>query len=185
MAEWIFLRHGQSVANAAGWLSGWDDVALTAEGEAQAQAVRALLADSGVTRVLVSDLGRARRTAELAMPHPVTHVLPELRERNMGALQGQRTAEVKADGRMARWLEPFAQGPPAGESHQDVLRRSLAALAHWDDDQPTLIVAHGTLVKDLVAWIDGVEPDALGRLPAVPNASPLRRHVRWRSLRRV
>ena len=29
MSQWIFLRHGESVANAGGFLAGWDDVPLT------------------------------------------------------------------------------------------------------------------------------------------------------------
>lgn len=138
-----------------------------------------------MARVLVSDLQRARRTAALACPHAVTHVLPELRERRMGILQGQRIAEVRTDGRMERWLHPFDLGPPGGESHHDVLKRALAALRHWDDGRPTLVVAHGTLVKDLVAWIDGVAPDVIGTLPSAANAEPVTRFVRWGAMRRV
>lgn len=185
MTDWWFLRHGQSVANAAGWLSGWDDVALTEEGEAQARAAGELLRGLPIGRVLVSDLQRARRTAELAFAGAPVHVVAELRERNMGAMQGQRIAEVRADGRFDRYMRPFAAEPPGGESHRRILRRALAALRHWEDGTPTLLVAHGTLVKDLVAWVDGAEPELLGEIPAAANASPIHRRVAWRSLRPI
>lgn len=187
MTDWWFLRHGQSIANAEGWLSGWDDVALTAEGEAQAVAAAATLVDAPYRRVLVSDLQRARRTAELAMAGrrvPV-HVVPELRERSMGALQGQNIAAVRADGRYDQFLRGYTTKADGGESHRDLLRRALAALRHWDDGTPTLIVAHGTLVKDLVAWADGVSPDGLGDIPAAPNAVPVHRRVDWARVRPI
>jgi broad specificity phosphatase PhoE len=187
VTDWWFLLHGQSVANVAGWLSGWDDVALTPEGEQQARDAGALLADAGFRRVLVSDLQRARRTASLALGTRVVpmHVVPELRERSMGALQGAPIAEVRADGRYDRLLRGFTASPPGGESHQGILRRALAALRHWDDGTPTLVVAHGTLVKDLVAWADGVPGEELGTIPAAPNATPIHRRVAWRTVRGV
>ena len=43
MRRWIFLRHGESVANAEGWLSGQVDTPLTERGRDQArQAARDL-----------------------------------------------------------------------------------------------------------------------------------------------
>lgn len=176
---YVFLRHAESVANVGGWLSGWDDVPLTPRGEEQARAAAQALAAHPVGRVLVSDLGRARHTARLVLGErrPPVHVLGELRERNMGALQGQSIAEARADGRMERWILPWDAAPPGGESHAEVVRRAFAALRHWHDGTPTLVVAHGSLIRDVVAVLDGLERETIGRLPSAPHATPLVRTV--------
>jgi broad specificity phosphatase PhoE len=178
VTEWIFVRHGESVANAEGWLSGWSEVALTPAGEAQAEAVGALLRETPFARCLVSDLRRAVRTAQIALaarggPPVPLHVLPELRERHMGALQGEPFAAVRDDGRHARWLAPWDVGPPGGESHAVSVGRLRAALRLWDDGRPTLVVSHGSVLRGLLASLDGAEPAS--RAPT-PNATALR----WR-----
>lgn len=168
---WVFLRHGESVANAAGWLSGWEDVALTPRGEQQAVEAGRLLAGTPFGRCLTSDLSRAHRTATLALAGrslPI-HVLPELRERHMGVLQRQPWSEVKADGRHARWLAPWDVGPPGGESHAEAVGRALAALRRWEDGTPTLVVAHGSLLRGLLALLRG---EVASERLSTPNALP-------------
>lgn len=175
MTTWIFLRHGESVANAGGWLSGWEDVALTARGEAQAQEAGRLLAAHPIGRCLVSDLSRAQCTARLALGArgvPV-HTLPELRERHLGVLQGAEVAAVTADGRRERWLLPWHEGPPGGESRARAAARVLAALRGWDDGTPTLVVAHGSILRGVVAAFDRLPLAALHALPPTPNAEPI------------
>lgn len=179
MTRWVFLRHGQSVANEAGWLSGWDDVRLTPLGEAQARDVGAQVRDLGVRRCLTSDLQRAWRTAALALDGldlPVFR-LADLRERHMGCLQGEVWATVRDDGRHARWLQPWDVGPPGGESHRVAVRRALATLRHWDDGTPTLVVAHGSLLRGLVGFLDGLPPEELGLQASTRNAEPLVREL--------
>jgi broad specificity phosphatase PhoE len=179
---WVFLRHGQSFANAEGWLSGWRDVALTPEGERQARAAGEKLAELPVRRVLASDLGRAVRTAELAIAgHPTFpgafHRVPELRERHMGVLEGVPFVEVRDDGRLDRWLRPWDVGPPGGESSAVAVCRALAALRRWDDGTPTLVVAHGSLLRALIGVLDGVPTSDIGQLPTTPNADPVIRRI--------
>ena len=173
LTTWIFLRHGESVANAGGWLSGWEDVALTPKGEAQAGAAEALLREHRIGRCLTSDLGRAMETARLALGSRVvpTFRLGELRERNMGSFQGESIAALAADGRRATYLLPFDAAPPGGESRRQATLRALAALRAWDDGTPTLVVAHGSVLRGVVAAFDGV--DALDGLPPTANAEPI------------
>jgi len=181
----VFLRHAESVANAGGWFSGWEDVALTPRGEAQAAAVPAELdrieAETGqrLARCLVSDLSRARHTAALAMTGRTlpTHILPELRERHMGALQRQSIAEARADGRTERFLLPWHVGPPGGESHAACSARAIAALRAWDDGTPTLVVAHGSLLRNVVSLLDGADRDSIGRAHSAVHAQPMPRLV--------
>jgi broad specificity phosphatase PhoE len=173
--RWIFLRHGESVANAAGWFSGWEDVRLTATGEAQAHKAAEELRDLDIGRCLVSDLRRAGDTARLALggrPVP-THTLPELRERHVGVLQRVHIAECTADGRRERYLAPWDACPPGGESRATSVRRALAILRHWDDGTPTLVVGHGTVLRGILALFDAIPPEALHALPPTGNAAPM------------
>jgi broad specificity phosphatase PhoE len=82
-------------------------------------------------------------------------------------------AEVTADGRRARWLQPWSDGPPEGESRAQAVRRALAALRAWDDGTPTLVVGHGSVLRGVVALFDGLGPDELHALPPTANAEPL------------
>lgn len=171
---WTFLRHGESLANAGGWLSGWEDVPLTDLGRAQALSAGASLREVRFTRCLVSDLARARETARLVLEAAgqgscPLQVLPELRERDMGVLQRQPWSEVRGDGRHARWLVPWEVGPPQGESHATVVARALAGLRTWDDGAPTLVVTHGSLLRGLLATLRG---EALDARRSVGNAVP-------------
>lgn len=181
---YVFLRHAESVANAGGWLSGWEDVALTERGVTQAQAAADVLAELPLGRVLVSDLGRARHTAALATaglearrgPLPV-HVLGELRERRMGVFQGTDIATARADGTMARFMLPWTTRPPGGEAQAEVAARAIATLRMWDDGTPTLVVAHGSLLRNVVGLLDGVPVDEIGRSRAAVHAEPMIRTV--------
>jgi broad specificity phosphatase PhoE len=56
----------------------------------------------------------------------------------------------------------------------------LAALHSWADGTPTLVVAHGSLIRDVVGLLDGVDHLELGRMKAAGHAEPLARRVeRW------
>jgi broad specificity phosphatase PhoE len=168
--RWTFLRHGQSHANAEGWYSGWDDVSLTELGETQARSAGASLRGHTFARCLTSDLSRAWRTAEIALETrriPV-HRLPALRERHMGVLQGRRRADHAAD--ETRWLHAWDDGPPGGETLRETVARALATLRAWDDGTPTLVVAHGSLLRGLLATLEGRPPrDGI----SVGNATPM------------
>lgn len=164
MSTWTFVRHGESVANAEGWLSGHRDVALTDKGREQALQVHRDLRDRAVGRVLVSDLQRALHTAELAVGDrgltPI--VTPVLRERNLGAWEGRNRAQMRASGEMDRLLS-WTGAAPGGESHRDMAHRAIPWLATLDPEPDTLVVAHGGMIRTLVGLLDGDDPEVLGQ----------------------
>ena len=67
MSVLVLLRHGQSQWNLENRFTGWVDVDLTAEGEAQARSGGEQIAAAGVKfdRVYTSVLNRANRTAQI------------------------------------------------------------------------------------------------------------------------
>ena len=159
--RWVFVRHGESEANRAGWLSGHRDVALTPAGEAQARALGEALAGTAFARVCASDLQRAWRTAALALPAAPVEQHPALRERHLGAWEGRPRAALVADGGMSS-LVSWVGAPPGGESQRDLAARVLAWLAAQPPVASTLVVAHGGVLRVLAGLAEGVPLDAIG-----------------------
>ncbi len=135
MLDLVLLRHGQSTWNAENRFTGWVDVDLTPEGEAEARAGGELLAaaaDEGLDlRVLhTSVLTRAIRTAEIALAAAGRSWLPvrrdwRLNERHYGDLQGKNKAQIKeafGERQFMLWRRSYDTPPPplAPDNEYDV-----------------------------------------------------------------
>lgn len=116
----IFETHSTTFDNEAGLASGHSETDLSPAGEAQARALGARRASEHFDGVFASDLGRARRTAELAF---ASRDLPiecdeRLREIDYGALTCQPRGVIDAV-RLRHVDEPF----PGGESYREATAR--------------------------------------------------------------
>lgn len=164
MSTWTFVRHGQSVANAEGWISGHRDVPLTDKGRSQALEVRQQLEGRSIGRLLVSDLKRALDTAQIAVGERglTPTVTPLLRERNLGEWEGRDRAQMRATGEM-NLLLTWTGAAPGGESHRDMAHRAVPWLAELDAEPNTIVVAHGGMIRTLIGLIDGDDRTTLGQ----------------------
>lgn len=118
----ILLRHGQSEWNASNQFTGWVDVNLTAQGEAEAKRGGELLTEAGIlpSVVYTSLLRRAIRTANISLDAADRHWIPVIRdwrlnERHYGALQGLDKAETKekyGDEQFMEWRRSYDTPPP-------------------------------------------------------------------------
>ncbi len=124
MATLILLRHGESTWNALNLFTGWVDVDLSEQGEAEARAAGRLIADEGdliVDVVHTSVLTRAVRTANLALDAAGRSFVPvrrhwRLNERHYGALQGldkKETAAKHGAEQLLAWRRGYSTRPPA------------------------------------------------------------------------
>ena len=93
----ILIRHGQTVYNATGRMQGHLDTALSNAGEKQAEAAGRLLKNQGITRILASDLSRAKVTAELVGKQLGVDVEVDarLRETHLGRSE-EHTSELQS-----------------------------------------------------------------------------------------
>jgi 2,3-bisphosphoglycerate-dependent phosphoglycerate mutase len=122
MSTLVLVRHGQSAWNLEKRFTGWVDVDLTAQGEAEALQSGALIKAEGVAfdRGYTSVLTRAIRTAELALAAAGRSWLPvrrdwRLNERHYGDLQGKNKAEIKqefGEDRFMQWRRSYDTPPP-------------------------------------------------------------------------
>lgn len=152
------MRHAPTQWNMIKRIQGMDDSELTEEGELLAEQWGHRLAPLGYDRILVSDLGRTRKTAQLinkALDLPMT-TTDKLREMDWGEWTGLTLQHLKTEKR-AVLAEMVRVGwdfqPPGGESRRDVRRRVEQALqeaaAAWPG-QNILVVTHGGVLKAVI-----------------------------------
>lgn len=118
----ILLRHGQSEWNKTNQFTGWVDVRLTAQGEAEAARGGELLKDAGLLPDVLhtSLLSRAIQTANIALDTADRLWIPvkrswRLNERHYGALQGKDKAETLEEfgnEQFMLWRRSFDVPPP-------------------------------------------------------------------------
>jgi 2,3-bisphosphoglycerate-dependent phosphoglycerate mutase len=126
MPTLVLLRHGQSRWNLENRFTGWVDVDLTAEGEAQARRGGELIRQAGVKfdRAYTSVLTRAIRTAQIALEAAGQSNIPlvkdwRLNERHYGGLTGLNKAETAArhgEEQVKIWRRSYDVPPPPLEA---------------------------------------------------------------------
>ena len=125
MSNLVLLRHGQSQWNLENRFTGWWDVDLTAQGEAEARAAGAAMAAAGLDfdAAFTSVQTRAIRTLHLALHAMGRLWLPvtkdwRLNERHYGGLTGLDKAETAArhgEAQVRLWRRSFDVPPPPAE----------------------------------------------------------------------
>ena len=161
------LRHGQSQWNLENRFTGWVDVDLTPQGEAEAISAGALLARSGVPfdKMFTSVQTRAIRTANLALDAAKLAWLPvarhwRLNERHYGALTGlnkAETAKKHGDEQVKVWRRSYDTPPPplekGGEFDLSTDRRYAGV------EVPRTESLKLTLERVLPYWTEAIAPD--------------------------
>ena len=166
MPRLILLRHGQSQWNLDNRFTGWVDVDLTAEGEAQARRAGQQIAEAGFrpSVMFTSVLKRATRTGALALDVAGLRDVPvindwRLNERHYGGLTGLNKAETAAthgEDQVRIWRRSYDVPPPP-----------LAPGGEWDfagdpryagQDIPDTESLKTTLDRVLPYWNEAIAP---------------------------
>lgn len=176
MDELILARHGESEYSVRGAVNGDPAVAvaLTEKGRAQSRRLGELLAGDAIELCVISEFGRVRETADLALAGrgiPVL-VMPELNEPGFGVFEGGPLEEYRAWARSRGPLETVSG--PRGESRAGIARRYVRAYRALLErgERVILVVAHGLTLRYLLNAIGGRTPTPT--LEDVPYAEPFR-----------
>lgn len=152
----VFLvRHGETEWNTIDRLMSFTDMPLNERGESQARRLGAELAAEAIAfdRVLCSPLVRATRTAELVLGHlpgaPAAELDPRLVEVSFGPLEGWTREAIEADEAARAWR--MGADYPGAETNAEVEARSRAVWADLPLTGTTLVVAHGRLLRSIIA----------------------------------
>lgn len=146
------IRHGESETNKLGLHCGWGDVPLTDLGYEQAKKSGRLISHIKFDHVYVSDLLRARQTAENALPGYTYSFTDKLREINIGKLAFKSPAEC-----LEEYGQPYADAVSKydfsvfeGESMDDMMGRIasfIKDLEKLDGNGNIAVVAHEGTAK--------------------------------------
>ncbi|MEO0370142.1 MAG: histidine phosphatase family protein [Pseudomonadota bacterium] len=158
-----FLRHGQTQWNKERRLQGHLDSPLTdlglAQAASQAEIMAPILSADPDLTCLVSPLGRAMHTAEIALGGRACVTDPRLAEVATGDWEGQLRDRLPTGGRNDLFLYTAA---PGGEGFDALEARVQAVLDGITG--PTVIVSHGLLGKVLRGLVRGLTREEMGDL---------------------
>ena len=149
----LLIRHGESLANAAGRLQGHLDIELSERGRLQAARIAERLAPLGIEALYTSPLGRARQTAQIVADRLGVSLEEReaLMERDVGVLAGLTRDEI---------IERFPRYMPARTSLQQIeiegfeqdgvfAQRALQTLTEIIErhaGQTVAVVTHGGII---------------------------------------
>lgn len=175
----FYIRHGETLFNSAGQVTGQRDIPLGPRGRDQAAAasreLKTLLAERGIEAATlpfhVSPLERARTTAEIVreamgLPPKDYTTDPRLMELALGKWEGLTMTEVGekfAADLKARSADPWSVAPTGGEDYAQLSARVAPALASYA--RPCAIVAHAGTGRAVLHLEGGVEAHASTRVP--------------------
>jgi 2,3-bisphosphoglycerate-dependent phosphoglycerate mutase len=192
MHKLVLLRHGESIWNRENRFTGWVDVGLTEQGQAEAHAAGELLRREGFVFdvAFTSVLKRAIKTLWIALEDmdrmwiPVRHSW-RLNERHYGALQGLNKAETAAkfgEAQVKIWRRAYDTPPPALSENDARLIASDPRYAELESS----IVPETECLKDVVSrflpyWHEAISPAIRSghRVIIVAHGNSLRALVKY------
>jgi len=169
MFKIVLLRHGESQWNLENRFTGWTDVDLTENGEAQARAAGKVLRENGFTFdvAYTSVLIRAIRTLDLALTEMGQLYVPvikhwRLNERHYGGLQGlnkSETAEKHGEEQVHVWRRSYDVPPPELEDDDERHPRHDKRYAGLPlDELPATECLKDTVERFLPYWQVAIKP---------------------------
>ena len=149
------IRHGESETNKRKCWTGWLDVPLTEKGERDALFARRVLEGVRFDKVYVSDLSRARRTAEIALGDVEYETTPLLREIHLGSLSGMPNSTFTEQLQQRAINEGYAEF--GGESTDDFAGRIMEFIKPLEDSGYETVAAftHAGVLRGLLYEIIG------------------------------
>ena len=180
MANRVLLwRHGQTDWNTVNRFQGHSDIPLNAVGQYQANLAASILVGMQPTKIISSDLSRARDTAQALgnLTNLAIEIDIDLRETNGGLWEGKTGAENRAEDlqNFVRWID--GEDNPAGttgEKRSDVANRAVSAIkrALGDlDNQLLVVTTHGGTARCVLGSLLNLPMANWGAVGGLSNAS--------------
>lgn len=193
MATVILARHGRTVANAEGVLAGrTPGIRLDDVGVRQAEQAAARLDGLPLAAAVTSPLERCKDTAAILLRGTKLRVRVErgLTECDYGEWTGRPMKElVTEDLWKVVQAHPAGVRFPGGEAMAEMSARAVRSVRAWDarvtesggEDAIWLAVAHGDVIKSVLADALGVHLDAFQRIVVDPASLSIVRYTPQRS----
>lgn len=168
----LLLRHAET-AEPSLFHGAESDVGLGEAGQAQARAAARLIAEAHPVAVYASAMRRAQETADPIARACGTDVVavPRLHERRMGTLSGRPMTEgwEAYQAAMRAWqagdLDAAHEGGESYRAIRDRVVPELATLAEQHRGETVVVVAHGVVIRVLLAELLDGGPAQFERFP--------------------
>jgi len=193
MATVILARHGRTVANATGVLAGRArGIRLDEVGVRQAEEAARRLDGLTLAAAVTSPLERCKDTATILLRGTGMRARVErgLTECDYGEWTGRPMKElVKEDLWKVVQAHPAGVRFPGGEAMAEMSARAIRSVRDWDarvadtsgEDAVWLAVAHGDVIKSVLADALGVHLDGFQRIVVDPASLSIVRYTPHRS----
>ncbi|GLP88349.1 hypothetical protein GCM10007921_39120 [Tritonibacter mobilis] len=145
--QFLYLRHGQTDWNLEQRLQGRCDPPLNETGIDQARHAARAVASGGVDVIITSPLRRAHQTAQIIAEHTSARIIevPDLVERNFGALEGKRLVDIAGAGASGYDIALRDDLPGNAEPWDTLCARAEHVVTQWQHEmarQDILFVSH-------------------------------------------
>ena len=174
VTRFIFVRHGQTHANANHYLQGQSDGLLNEVGLEQARELGSHLKDVFIEKIYCSDKKRAQATAQAIADEKAMPIITEarLQEWNCGDWDLMSFADfmklIEEQG-----LDTSAFEPTNGENASQLRQRArevLSDIFNESKGKSVLIVSHGDLIRNMIGSLMQIEA-SIARNIQIDNAS--------------
>lgn len=174
----VLWRHGRTAWNSINRFQGQEDVPLDEVGLDQVRRAAQTLIGLKPTKIVSSDLARARVTAEslASLAGLTVSTDPDLRETFAGVWQGLTRSEIieRFPQEFAAWGGDSDVRPGGGETRLEVADRVTRAIERALNDVPengTLVIAsHGGALRAGLGRLLGLAPAQWAALGVLANA---------------
>lgn len=182
MPKLVLVRHGQSLWNKENRFTGWVDVPLVEQGEAEARDAAEKLRHIDFQIAYTSALTRAQRTLEIIL-ESLSVDIPvisdqALNERHYGDLQGLNKDELRQQygaEQVQIWRRSYDVPPPNGEALKNTAERTLpfferCIMGDIRQGKNVLVVAHGNSNRSIVMKLDNLSGEEVVGLELATGA---------------
>lgn len=175
----VLWRHGRTAWNAVGRFQGQSDIPLDDTGVAQAARAAKALAKLHPSRIVSSDLVRAKSTADAlaAITGHTVETDQRLRETWAGEWEGKTREELEEQfpGELSIWAAGSNARPGGGETRLEVAERMVAAvdriLEDLYDGQTVIIATHGGAARAAIGQLLELPPEHWAALGVLSNCA--------------
>lgn len=161
MIKLILVRHGVTVCNEGGALSGFKDSILSEKGKSQASKIAEYLKDEDIDKIYTTPLSRTKDTIKkLAEIKSIqTEETSLLNEINFGDFEGLsfKVIEQKHPEEVEKMIkEGFEYKYPNGESLKDTfvrVKNEMSKIINDNDNSTVLICSHGGTIRNIISYL--------------------------------
>ncbi|MDY3281595.1 bifunctional histidine phosphatase family protein/GNAT family N-acetyltransferase [Dysosmobacter sp.] len=179
MTKIYLIRHAEAEGNLYRIAQGQHESLITDRGFRQIEALRRRFDGVEIHGVYSSDLYRTQVTAgAIYIPRQLPlRLVPGLREICVGSWEQKTWGEIARDDpeqmknfsfRLDKWQVPGAETP---EQVRDRVLDAVRTIARENEGKTAAVFSHGCAIRILLATLQGIGIDAIGRTPLGANTA--------------